>query len=582
MDKEYKYTNPRSISEETKVLVEKFYEDSAVQVADKKAISKKTLKPTAILQYSIQVIYTQFKEKHPKINLSMSSFFSLRPKHIKTMAAQKLRGCLCDYCENVSLKLHAINNLCVKHSLPHCKVKNSFVASSMTLCQKEGTFHKLACIKRQCTECGPHTITNHLMHLSAAVGKEDKVQWKKWKKVKVEKVGRSGKAMTINKTMIEIEEGTLKECIDELVHELHPYPGHLLNWTWQHAQYNDISDSPPEGHVIMVLDFAENYACIAQDEIQAGHWTHDQATVHPIVATFQCPTCAAPHVINHSLVFISDDRNHDYHAVHHFVQQSVDFLRQGSIPIRKIVRFSDGCAAQYKCRGAFHDIANSDVPTEHHYYGARHGKGKSDGESACVKRRASTAVKNGTDTIPDAEALFKYLKRNATIGNLHNGSCTSYRRTMLWVPVGQINRDRPSPDHPVKDTRKLHSVKYVNKGTIATRLLSCFCSACVCGIGECENRDYVDSWKETAVSIGSVSKPATKKQISKAAVQKRSTKKQTTNKTGRRRPNQRKATKARKATDPKHTARNQKDPDHAGNYILKKQTHAPLKNMNKT
>ena len=198
----------------------------------------------------------------------------------------------------------------------------------------------------------------------------------------------------------------------------------------------------------MVLDFAENYACVAQDEIQAGHWTHDQATVHPIVSTYLCPTCTTPHIINHSLVFISEDRNHDYHAVNQFYQQAVDFLAiDASVPISKIVRFSDGCAAQYKCKGSFHDIGNSIHPMEHNYYGARHGKGKSDGESAVVKWRATTAVKNGTEVIPDAQALFTYLEKTATIGTTDkNGTCTSYRRNMFWVPVGQIDRNHPCPN----------------------------------------------------------------------------------------------------------------------------------------
>lgn len=34
------------------------------------------------------------------------------------------------------------------------------------------------------------------------------------------------------------------------------------------------------------VDFAENYATVIQDEIQAAHWAHTQITIFTAVATY--------------------------------------------------------------------------------------------------------------------------------------------------------------------------------------------------------------------------------------------------------------------------------------------------------
>jgi hypothetical protein len=51
---------------------------------------------------------------------------------------------------------------------------------------------------------------------------------------------------------------------------------------WQYRQFESWRKlSPfPQGKVLMVLDFAENFTCQFQDEIQAAHWHHEQVIMH--------------------------------------------------------------------------------------------------------------------------------------------------------------------------------------------------------------------------------------------------------------------------------------------------------------
>ncbi len=66
-------------------------------------------------------------------------------------------------------------------------------------------------------------------------------------------------------------------------------------------------------HSCQSLLVAENYACQYQEEVQSAHWHHNHVTIHPISTYFACSSCDG--LVNESVVLISNDPTHDYHAV---------------------------------------------------------------------------------------------------------------------------------------------------------------------------------------------------------------------------------------------------------------------------
>lgn len=46
-------------------------------------------------------------------------------------------------------------------------------------------------------------------------------------------------------------------------------------------------DNLDNNSAIVLLDFAENYSFVVQDEVQAFHWNNVQATLHPIVIYYR-------------------------------------------------------------------------------------------------------------------------------------------------------------------------------------------------------------------------------------------------------------------------------------------------------
>ena len=180
---------------------------------------------------------------------------------------------------------------------------------------------------------------------------------------------------------------------------------------------------------------AENYKCHFQDEAQSAHWSYQQATIHPIVAYYKCQDCDAP--MHQSIVIVSDDTKHDYHAMQHFINITNEHLLKEGIQISKQIHFLDGSPCQYKSKMNFADASHGELdfgfPIEKHFFGSRHGKGPCDGEIGVLKKSATSAVRSRRVIISDAFDLFNHGKETLTLPKVGADRHTHTRRTFLFV-----------------------------------------------------------------------------------------------------------------------------------------------------
>lgn len=70
----------------------------------------------------------------------------------------------------------------------------------------------------------------------------------------------------------------------------------------------------PEKSVSITIDFAENYSCFCQNEIRVAN---DSVNIHPCICVFRCPK--VNELVDECVDVVSDDLNHDSHAVHVFL-----------------------------------------------------------------------------------------------------------------------------------------------------------------------------------------------------------------------------------------------------------------------
>lgn len=179
----------------------------------------------------------------------------------------------------------------------------------------------------------------------------------------------------------------------ELSKEVSDLSHHLFVARWQQKAFSSLAKELPVNWVVLNLDFAENYSCENQNEIQSAYWGHNQVTIHPIVTYYNFPKCTI--YTQEVLIFVSDDLTHDSHAVAAFLKTANQHLRERGLNIEREIIFSDGCAGQYKSDTPFIDVSYAELdfgfPIEKHFYGSRQGKGPSDGAGAVIKKCCQTS-----------------------------------------------------------------------------------------------------------------------------------------------------------------------------------------------
>ena len=464
---------------------------------------KSDLKERRVMEVTVNRAYDIWKKKSPQTDVSLSSFQKLSPEDVLLQRRTRLIQCLCEYCTDIMLKLKVLNQVASACNLPGCKIVDKYELIANTVCPKENgdANFNLKCLDRNCDECGVKLLDNKYERLVATNGDRE-TGWLKWENRSYVHLNRPK-----TKRVIAEKTGTVRQLIRELEEESVPLAKHVFVANWQQSMYSKICKELDATTVVFVMDFAGNYACVLQDEIQSVHWATEQVTVHPIVAFYYCQEHAIPddfHVTQEAIVIISNDLKHDAHAVDHFQKLALEHLREKrGRCVNTLVEFTDGCAAQYKSKMPFADISFSqqelDVNIERHFFGSRHGKGPSDGVSGVVKSAVRRAVVTRQAIINTAEAMFNYCAENLT-----RSDCKSQKRDFIFVKAGEINRQRP--DREVKSalpgTRLLHAVRSVEPGVVAVRLLSCFCHACrndECG--NCHNVAYTPPWQTRALAM---------------------------------------------------------------------------------
>ena len=214
---------------------------------------------------------------------------------------------------DVKYLLETANNITQAQRYAQCVLQDHYRLAHVTLCVKgdDEEFHKKACIERKCSRCGVENIDELYGPILDDNG-ETPCTWKRWVASK-ETNPKTDKLITVKK--LEPQSGNVK-----------PLAQHLFTASWQQKQFSAISKHPPNDAVVQVLDFAENYTCPYQREIQRVHWHHTTVTLHPIAYYYQCADYKEG-VVCETLAFISDDKVHDFHAVQTCVCLAMEHLR---------------------------------------------------------------------------------------------------------------------------------------------------------------------------------------------------------------------------------------------------------------
>jgi hypothetical protein len=486
-----------------------YYKDGKVSRPMPYMRAVKDQTPKATMEVSVAKAHDMWKVDNPEYAsaVGFETFRRLRPKSVLLQRKTRLNQCLCEICTDIMLKLQALNRAVILAKMNELQIRDKHELIELTMCPKEHEqFCRHKCIYRTCQVCGIFMLKERLSPLCEQL-QNKMVEWRKWEVRSYEHDGKIKK-----KKVLITKRGRVPELVEELINETVELAKHIFVAHWQHNMFVQIRTHLPDDWALFVLDFAENYTCLAQDEIQSAHWATDQVTVHPLVVYYNCKHNDTSHIAQEALVFISNDLQHDSHAVHHFETVAMQYLKDiRGLTLSRIVEFTDGCSCQYKSRGPFADLSFAEVDHgvkfERQFFGSRHGKGPSDGVSGTVKNAVRLAVTARRTVVNEAVAMYNFCSKN-----LVRESCAKQRRSFFFVKKGDINRDRPEREvkTALSGTRVLHAVRTVEPGVLDTRLLGCFCEGCVSPTQQshCSNATYVMPWQKRVLKM--MKEPPTK------------------------------------------------------------------------
>ena len=374
-----------------------------------------------VLEKTQSECFLEFKQLHPEIKIKQRKFEQLKPFFMKSARERDRQSCLCR--KHVECKI--IFDACMKFR-KSCEEDGerevlifSFLTEAVnsTLWPKDedSLYHNLACLRRECSECGTKNF-----QLSGKEKADTVVNWKRYEYVSVpDKNGEERK-----KIALVTKETPVTELFSYFLNLLKDYPYHSFMAKWQKEQFDNLVNNRPLDNIICVHDFSENYTCRSQDEIQSQYFDANKVSIHVSILYRHASlpvdgkesTEEKPELIKEHIFVLSDDNTQDYHFVHHSQKLIFDYItKELNLQIKKVHEFTDGCAGQYKSRHTFGDLscslADFGFQVDRHFFETSHAKGEQDAAGANIKQRATLAVLRRETSITSAKDLYEYLSR---------------------------------------------------------------------------------------------------------------------------------------------------------------------------
>lgn len=241
-----------------------------------------------------------------------------------------------------------------------------------------------------------------------------------------------------------------QEFIPHVMTEYKSFLGHVDRVRKQYRSVAELKAKLPSGHIIAQMDFAENFVCQSQNEVQSAYWNATSATLHAVVIYFK-----SDEGLKHkNYIFVSDLPQHNATAVVTIISKLMPQVLSRIPGTTHVHYFTDSPSSQYRIRYIFDVLCRHEqlfaVPASWNYFEVGHGKGPCNGIGGAAKRLALEAVRQGKVSIHDAQEFYSWAQ-----GSEKNIKYMYYSQDEYEVAdkVLKYRRVRPIPG-----TMKIHAV----------------------------------------------------------------------------------------------------------------------------
>lgn len=210
----------------------------------------------------------------------------------------------------------------------------------------------------------------------------------------------------------------MKKSIGKFVFEfeelLEKFIPHVLKVRKQREYLEGVKNNLDSDTAVVVMDFAEQYSCIVQDQAQSYKFNSEEVSLH-----VSCITYLNENGLLESKhhVLISDPTKHDANSVNLSQLSLVNAVKTCTPTLKKIIYFTDGAPEHYKNKFNFENITfhkeDFGIECEWHMFPTSHGKTTCDGVAGNVKRRArEESIRNKLNPITNGREFFDFLIRH--------------------------------------------------------------------------------------------------------------------------------------------------------------------------
>ena len=291
------------------------------------------------LRYRLVDIHRKFLEHYAPITISFSKFAKLRPQNCIMMNSKGCHNvCTCQACENPRLKIKTslLGDVeALKEIVGECSDMECEEILERFCCDIEDEECMLA--GKNCDDCFD-TVTNMVEKIQDVLNSMEiqHLTYAQWLNTDY----------STQQTVTEEVETFLKNFATTLF----DLKKHYFFQKHQSAMFQYLKKNLPDGHVLVLFDFSENYVFKTQDSVQASYFINRQCSLFPV--------CIYTNLSDkpQSLAFVTPSNNHDTTAVWTFTKRINEFLdAQESTASRTMMEyFSDGAPAHFK--GHLHKV----------------------------------------------------------------------------------------------------------------------------------------------------------------------------------------------------------------------------------
>lgn len=355
----------RTLDEELIWAVTEFYrcdEISTVIGGMKETISVHgVVRPKRLTLCNISEAHSLFLADNPDKKVGRSTFARLRPKDVIFPGGWESHiMSLCKYCQNLKLMLAVKNigdiELLLRYS--SCDLQNE------------------TCMTGECQDCGELDELSEYLDDSLKPDAVKTVRYNQW--------------VTRGKCEFETKLSSEVEYVERIKNYVKS--NFKSHWFAKKQQQNYLKKLPlelPNDEIIILMDFAENYQFVIQEEVASHYFNRYGCSLHNLVIYYRN---SEGNVAHKSFCCISDSNVHDFSYVFHSIsvvlREFSNILK--STDLKKIHYVTDGAAQHYKNRSAMWFLAHHEVvfgcSAEWHFHATAHGKGPCDGVGATIKR----------------------------------------------------------------------------------------------------------------------------------------------------------------------------------------------------